>query len=155
MTWRSLIFPAMVIAIAVSGCDWFSTMSRTDGIQPYEVEPILPPEGSIPIDGMRAFNLATADDLTNPINADAASTARGEAVFEDFCVVCHGAAGVGNGPIADKYPAIPALNTGRLQGFSDGYLFALIAQGRGLMPAYARIPVDKRWDLVNYLRTIQ
>ena len=46
------------------------------------------------------------------------------------------------------------LTTGRLDDFSDGYLFALITQGRGLMPGYARIDRATRWDLVNYLRSL-
>jgi hypothetical protein len=54
----------------------------------------------------------------------------------------------------DQYPAIPTLTTGRLNDFSDGYLFALITQGRGLMPGYGRIRQRARWDLVNYLRTL-
>lgn len=150
----SSIAGAMALVAVVGACDWFSTMSRTPQIQPHEEAPRLPPEGAIALDGIQAFNLATADDLVNPTPQDAISVARGDAAFTDFCVVCHGAGGRGNGPIADQYPAIPALNTGRLGDFSDGYLFALISQGRGLMPGYSRIRPQERWDIVNFLRTI-
>lgn len=103
---------------------------------------------------MGEFNLATADDLVNPSPPSVASTANGEAAFRDFCVVCHGEGGRGGGPIEGQYPAIPTLTTGRLNDFSDGYLFALITQGRGLMPGYSRIEQGTRWDLVNYLRSL-
>jgi hypothetical protein len=39
--------------------------------------------------------------------------------------------------------------------FSDGYLFGIIRNGRGLMPPYNRIEESERWDLINYLRAIQ
>ena len=148
------IVAAIALIAAAGACDWFSTMSRTPQIQPHEEPPMLPPEGAIALDGMPAFDLATAGELVNPIAQDAISVARGDAAFTDFCVVCHGPGGRGGGPIADQYPAIPALNTGRLGDFSDGYLFALISQGRGLMPGYSRIRSQERWDIVNFLRTI-
>lgn len=142
------------LIVALTGCDWFSTMSRTPSIQPYEAEPLLPPARSVALDGMGEFNLATADDLVNPNPPDVASTANGEATFRDFCIVCHGEGGRGGGPMEGQYPAIPTLTTGRLDDFSDGYLFALITQGRGLMPSYSRIQQGARWDVVNYLRSL-
>lgn len=153
--WRSQRGIALLFAVAaLAGCDWFSTMSRTPAIQPHEVLPLQPPDRSVALDGMPRFDLATADDLTNPVPADVASTANGEATFGDFCLVCHGEGGRGGGPMEGQYPAIPTLTTGRLNDFSDGYLFALITQGRGLMPGYGRIRRRARWDLVNYLRTL-
>ena len=153
--WRSQRGIALLLVVAaLAGCDWFSTMSRTPSIQPHEVSPLLPPDRSVALDGMPEFDLATADDLVNPVPASVASTANGEAAFRDFCVVCHGEGGRGGGPLEDQYPAIPTLTTGRLADFSDGYLFALITQGRGLMPAYGRIRQRTRWDIVNYLRTL-
>lgn len=144
----------LLLVVALTGCDWFSTMSRTPSIQPYEEEPLLPPERSIALDGMGEFNLATADDLVNPTPPSVASAAKGEAAFRDFCVVCHGEGGRGGGSMEGQYPAIPTLTTGRLNDFSDGYLFALITQGRGLMPGYSRIQQGTRWDLVTYLRSL-
>jgi hypothetical protein len=38
---------------------------------------------------------------------------------------------------------------------SDGYIFGMIRNGRGLMPSYNRIEEAERWDIVNYLRSIQ
>lgn len=144
----------LLLVVALTGCDWFSTMSRTPSIQPYEEEPLLPPERSVALDGMGEFNLATADDLVNPTPPSVASAAKGEAAFRDFCVVCHGEGGRGGGSMEGQYPAIPTLTTGRLNDFSDGYLFALITQGRGLMPGYSRIQQGTRWDLVTYLRSL-
>jgi hypothetical protein len=56
--------------------------------------------------------------------------------------------------VSRVFPAIPAINTPRVAGYSDVYLFALISKGRGLMPEYSRIPIPARWDLVNYVRSL-
>ena len=38
---------------------------------------------------------------------------------------------------------------------TDGYIFGMIRNGRGLMPPYNRIEEMDRWDVVNYLRALQ
>jgi mono/diheme cytochrome c family protein len=145
----------LLAALAVAGCEWFSTMADGPGIQPHEREPRLPPPHAVALDGMPEFDLATADAVvTRPGPADQASAARGEAAFRDNCMVCHGEGGTGQGPIAAVFPAIPAINTARVAGFTDAYVFALITKGRGLMPDYGRIPVAARWALVDYVRTL-
>jgi mono/diheme cytochrome c family protein len=68
--------------------------------------------------------------------------------------VCHGAGGRGDGPLTKRFPAIPAIATAQVAGYTDPYVFGLISKGRGLMPEYSRIPVSARWDIVNYVRTL-
>lgn len=139
--------------LAAGGCEWFSTMSRTDAIQPHETAPLEPPEHAVPLDGHPEFDLTTVESVvSNPVPADAASVERGRAWYQTYCAVCHGADGLGKGPISDKFPAIPPV-AGAVR-FSDAYLFGLITQGRGLMPGYARMPAPARWDVVNYLRSM-
>ena len=38
---------------------------------------------------------------------------------------------------------------------TDGYIFGMIRNGRGLMPTYNRIEEMDRWDVVNYVRGLQ
>lgn len=141
----------LVGGLAVTACDWFSTMSRTDAIQPHEAAPLPPPEHAVPLDGLPSFDLTSVEGLlTNPVSPDDASRERGKAWYLNYCAVCHGADGMGRGPIADMFPAIPPV-AGAVR-FSDAYLFGLITHGRGLMPAYRRIPQGARWDIVNHLR---
>jgi hypothetical protein len=49
----------------------------------------------------------------------------------------------------------PNLLTPITQGRSDGYIFGIIRNGRGLMPTYDRIEDMDRWDVVNYVRSLQ
>jgi hypothetical protein len=65
--------------------------------------------------------------------------------------------GQGNGA-ATKY-GIPGIGIGAgsnaANTLTDGYIFGMIRNGRGLMPSYNRIEELDRWDLINYLRTLQ
>lgn len=148
-------FALLALALPLSACEWFSTMSDPAAVQPHEREPWAPPEGSVPLGGDPEYTIADVDEvLTNPVEADSASLAVGEAYYRTFCDVCHGPTGLGNGSISEIFPAIPAIATSQVAGYSDAYLYALITQGRGLMPEYSRIPKRARWNVVNHLRTM-
>ena len=45
--------------------------------------------------------------------------------------------------------------TDQAKARSDGYIWGMIRNGRGLMPPYNRIEEMDRWDVVNYLRGLQ
>src|SRR5947199_2346737 len=47
------------------------------------------------------------------------------------------------------------LTTDMTKARTDGYIFGMIRNGRGLMPPYNRIEEPDRWDIVNYLRSLQ
>ncbi len=96
--------------------------------------------------------------LVNP-GADSTDLARGKVLFVRFCAPCHGEDGIGKDAyIASKHPVVAAYNLAgpREQGFTDQYIYAMIRRGRGLMPEYgSRVSHFDRWDIVNYLRTLQ
>jgi mono/diheme cytochrome c family protein len=49
----------------------------------------------------------------------------------------------------------PNLTTPTVAGYSDGYVYAVVRQGRGLMPAYGpRMSELERWQVVAYVRTL-
>ena len=98
--------------------------------------------------------------LVNPVDpTDAEAMARGQELYQRYCVVCHGPDGVGaNANIAAQHPILPAYNLSgpQVSGYSDQYLYAMIRVGRGLMPEYgSRITHFDRWKVVNYVRTLQ
>jgi mono/diheme cytochrome c family protein len=98
--------------------------------------------------------------LVNPTNpTDPESLARGEQLYMRWCVVCHGPAGVGTGAyIAAYHPVLPAYNLSgpQVTAYSDGYIYAMIRVGRGLMPEYgSRVTHFDRWHIVNYVRQLQ
>lgn len=112
---------------------------------------VLPPFGQTALDSVGAV-------LTNPLEITPAVLARGEQVYQNQCFVCHGAQGEGNGPVIGpgKFPLGPTLIGGTALARSDGYVYAIIRVGRGLMPSYGeRINHNDRWAVVAYVNQLQ
>lgn len=180
---RRIIAAAALSPLLLSGCtDWagydldyfwgympaLGSMRTSVSFDPYEM-PRLPPEHSVPIgtefgNAPAPFTQAQLDSvgaiLTNPF-AGAASAevlARGEAMYAAQCSVCHGPAGAGDGPVvgAGRFPFSLPVNSGAAVARSDGYLYGIIAVGRGLMPAYGeKLNHSDRWAVVEYIRELQ
>lgn len=154
----AILRAAAVLALALStgGCEWFRTMSDPADIQPHERAPWPPAPNSIPLNGDPAYDLTTIDavGIANPRAASDASVAAGADWYRVYCSVCHGPGGQGDGSISGIFPAIPPIDTPAVAARSDAYLYALITQGRGLMPEYSRIPPGARWNIVNFVRSL-
>ena len=85
------------------------------------------------------------------------SIARGRALFVSHCAVCHGTEGRGDGPAAGGLLQRPAdLTAAHTADHTPGDLFWWITHGLGLaMPAFGdQLSVGDRWDLVNFVRTL-
>ena len=148
--------------------DFLAFMHQSPSIDPYEMPRPAPP-GSVPVSGPSGIapyatgnTVPQLQDLaaraTNPIQAgDTAALAHGRVMFERHCAVCHGAQGQGNGPIVGpgRFPMGPSLVSPAVQGYTDGYVYAVVRMGRGLMPAYGpRMTEAERWQVVSYVRTL-
>jgi mono/diheme cytochrome c family protein len=143
---------------------WFDAMIGGPAVHPYEAADIprntVP--GTVPITGgeadyeanWRAARTAEADALVNPTGG--AVSAMGDSAYQTFCSTCHGATGAGDGLVGRKMGA-PSLISDRARGFSEGYLYAIIRYGRGVMPRYGDKIFDPRirWEVVNYVRMLQ
>ncbi|NQW35992.1 MAG: cytochrome c [Flavobacteriales bacterium] len=86
-----------------------------------------------------------------------ASAKKGAITFNKFCIVCHGAAGLGDGPGGKALTPKPAnLTSLKVQDQKDGEIFWKISNGRGPMIKWGPIINESdRWDLVNYIRTLK
>jgi len=154
-------FPSPDDAVAL--VPWFSVMHRGLAIQPYKM-PRQPAVGAVPISGLTIVppavpqNQRVLDALANPVQRTAASLDRGKDRYDIYCTVCHGEQGEGDGPVAQSLAnAVRNLNDQRVLDSSDGWIYAVIANGYGaLMPEYgSRIAPEDRWHIVNYVRTLQ
>lgn len=171
---RRLSRAARVLPFVLLGaCSWFTDFRDQPKYEPWETEndstPFRAnPQLSVPMHGMSAPGLLVSyrpmvnviDSVAalvgpNPVAADARSLDNGRKSYQINCSVCHGPAGRGDGA-ATKYGVIglPLIGPTTV-ALSDGQIFGIIRNGRGMMPTYNRIPDMERWDVVNYVRGLQ
>ena len=161
-----------LICVALTSCEWFTDFKRQPSLWTWEPvkDSLTPsrgnPQMSVPVTGMAVAGFqvsysalpGTIDSMApipNPHAVSPASLANGRMYYSINCAVCHGDTGMGDGP-ATKY-GMPGINltTDVTKARTDGYIFGMIRNGRGLMPPYNRIEEPDRWDVVNYLRALQ
>lgn len=153
---------------ALSKLPFLAFMRSSPAFDPYEA-PRPAPAGSVPVrdpfgvaphaqGNTQAALTDLASRSTNRITApDSASLTAGRVYYDRFCVVCHGPQGAGDGTIlgAGRFPFAPSLVTPLVAGYSDAYVYAVVRQGRGLMPAYGpRMTETQRWQVVGYVRSL-
>ncbi len=176
-----LVYAAVLLGIGGGlGCweqwseEWFPQMKWQKAVQAYEEtlhegkpDPFMPPLGTVPVTDQYAtlsvVDHQTADALVNPEPMTLASVNNGKQVYEEICATCHGLSGMGNGTVSmtGGVQSARGPQPGPIGGIlpmtvtaarSDGHIFTTITNGIRRMPNYRRIPVDDRWDVVNYLR---
>jgi len=95
----------------------------------------------------------SAKSVKNPV-AREVGLRLGKALYEENCVICHGASGKGDGEAAAGLKPKPRNLGDRLvQAQTDGELFWKLTEGRGNMPEWRNLPEKERWSLVHYLRS--
>lgn len=94
--------------------------------------------------------------LVNPVAATSDAVTKGEALFQANCISCHGAAGLGDGPLAaGMFPKPADFSAPHTQAHPDGQLFEWIQNGKpGTdMPAFASTLTDEQiWQLIDYVQ---
>ncbi|MGH7255421.1 MAG: c-type cytochrome, partial [Nitrospirales bacterium] len=81
----------------------------------------------------------------------------GKALYLQYCAVCHGSRGLGDGPMAKATsPPATKLAGRQVREKSDPQLVKTIAEGMGsTMPAWRGILTDEQiLDVVAYLRSL-
>jgi mono/diheme cytochrome c family protein len=176
----TLLRAAAILAgtLGLGACDWFTDFKQQPAVHPWGVFSADSaelrgfrgqPAGSVGTNGtlVSIYQVsgapmpATIDSMSalpNPVAPDDRSLLNGRKYFQINCAVCHGDAGDGNTPMKQLNPMYgfpPSLLTDQARARSDGYIWGMIRNGRGLMPPYNRIEEPDRWDVVNYVRGLQ
>jgi|SRR5215831_4392259 len=95
-------------------------------------------------------------ELKNPFPPTPENLARGQYIFTNYCVACHGETGGGDGPLIPKYPNPPSYKSATSRALPDGNMFHVITMGRNNMPAHAaQVSFDDRWKVILYIRHLQ
>ena len=100
-----------------------------------------------------------ARELENNVPITSDSLKKGEAIYADNCVSCHGATGLGDGEdekveySLQSVLKIPVEPDNAL--LTDGELYWKITHGVAKMPSFAGTLTDEeRWLMVNHLRNL-
>ncbi|NNE85467.1 MAG: cytochrome c [Alphaproteobacteria bacterium] len=92
---------------------------------------------------------------SNPVAMSSEGLMEAGKIYRDNCAGCHGAEGLGDGPVAKDLDGAPANIFAMAQSHSDGDLRWKIAQGRGEMPGWQDVLSDTQiWSLVHYIKTL-
>jgi mono/diheme cytochrome c family protein len=100
-----------------------------------------------------------AASVKNPVPSSAKSIADGQKLYQTNCRHCHGAKGLGDGPLAPTNPSPSNLTDAEWNhGSSDGEIFALIKNGAGpdseMKPMKTKLSDTNIWNVVNYIRSL-
>ena len=100
---------------------------------------------------------AAGRELRNPFRATHEVLARGQQMYNTYCIVCHGPNGEGDGSIVPKFPRPPSLQSDKVRGWGDGQIYHTITLGGpSNMPSYAaQISRGDRWAIIHYVRALQ
>ncbi len=141
---------------------------KAQDFHPYDREKssmLVPPEGSWPKNIKpyiyKGQPIVAGEKLHNPYVSDRSEDLLklGERQYKNYCLVCHGPAGGGDGPVAEKFIGVkpPSLVSDKVKNYPDGQIFHVITDGQGIMGTYInQVPAEKdRWAIVNYIRTLQ
>lgn len=100
--------------------------------------------------------MAKARKLQNPVPTTSDALAAGKESYREHCQSCHGENGDGKGEKAAELSVAPGdfTNVREMRHYADGELYWQITYGRRPMPAFAaKLSEEKRWQLVDYIRT--
>jgi mono/diheme cytochrome c family protein len=107
-------------------------------------------------DSPKGDSLASIENK-DPLPQDSATEAKGEYLYGQFCIHCHGAQGHGDGTIVanKKFPATPPDYT-KKTSMTEGHIYQVIMYGKGVMGSHAsQLEPLERWQIVRYVQKLQ
>ena len=101
---------------------------------------------------------AISADIKNPTELNPSTIQQGEALYHaGDCVVCHGRLGDGKGFDAKNghMNVHDWRNAEYIKNFTDAQLYAILAKGKDVMPAYEKNNTPNQlWFMVDYVRSL-
>ncbi|HEV8456768.1 MAG TPA: cytochrome c [Methylomirabilota bacterium] len=157
--------------VSQRGLEYMPDMAHSLAYDAFAANPVTrdgktlqaPVAGTIPR-GFTPFHYAAGTEeaeragreLMDPLPATPKNLAHGKALFQTFCLVCHGESGKGDGPLVPKIPNPPSYSSERVRAFPPGRIYHVITLGTGNMPSYAsQVSPEERWLIVRYVQTLQ
>ncbi len=146
-------------------------MYESIGYETYSVNPILkngmtvqkPVEGTIARghafpyayeNTNQGYELAKVE-LKSPFEKNDANMKNGKAMYNIYCISCHGKKGAGDGVLVkrEKFLGIPNYSS---RDITEGSIYHVIMYGRNMMGSHASQLTEKeRWQIVMYVEQLR
>jgi mono/diheme cytochrome c family protein len=131
-------------------------------VNPYGMNMRVPAANTIPRGKLSYYDHVPKDNpelagskLRNPLRANAETLAEGEVLYARFCTPCHGAEGLGDGLVGQKFKGVANLTQDRLKAVPEGYIYHVITHGRGrMMPHGTQLNPEERWKISRYVKSV-
>ncbi|WP_199269142.1 c-type cytochrome [Polaribacter sp. L3A8] len=122
-----------------------------------------PVAGTIPRGGHPSYDIPDTNEgyelakttRTNPLEANEANLTNGKAMYDIYCISCHGKNGDGNGVLSqrDKFSGIPNYKD---RDITAGSIYHVIMHGKNLMGSHAsQTTYTERWQIVQYVEKLR
>ena len=128
--------------------------------RPAETAPVLPPDGTVPVEPAPDAEFQPGATPSAPAAAD---PAKGAVTYATYCASCHGEKGCGDGPLSATLNPKPARHCDGnvMNGLKDDYLFKVVKEGG---QSVGKSPLMAPWggtlndaqihDVVAFVRTL-
>lgn len=168
--WAMILLTAGVLLVAGNNRPYrwwpINDMTEQPIIKPFNENGLIaPPVGSVAVDQwdpvpQRANFMTGEQDMENPIEATEESVKQGQALFEIYCISCHGRQMQNTpeyqSPVQAK--GMPGVNIQTITAArrNDGYIYSTLSHGSAIMQRYSfHLSPEERWHVVNYIRHLQ
>lgn len=101
---------------------------------------------------------AAGASLKNPIANTPENVAKGEKIFKNFCIHCHGEKGDGNGILVqlEKYAGVPSYYGATIKDLPEGKMYHTLYYGKNMMGSHAsQINYNERWQVVLWVQKLR
>lgn len=128
----------------VSGCS--RDMQEQPSYQPQEMPRLHSPIGAVPRDSRRVLASHPQEEAVG----------EGAGLFRVNCSHCHGATGMGDGPVSFYLKEKPAnLHRPEVQKLSEATLYEIVTNGKGLMPPFnGELSATERRAVAAYVKSL-
>jgi cytochrome c553 len=137
----------------------------TDDENGLKGEPVnsKPVAGTIPRGGHPSYDIPNTPEgyekakaeVTNTIEATEENLSNGKAMYEIYCISCHGKKGDGNGYLsqAEKFEGIPNYKD---RDINAGSIYHVIYHGKGVMGSHSgQLTYNERWQVIHYVEQLR
>lgn len=122
-----------------------------------------PVAGTIPRGGYPAYDIADTPEgyekakaeVKNPLEATEENLANGKAMYDIYCISCHGKKGDGNGYLsqAEKFEGIPSYKD---RDINAGTIYHVVMHGKNLMGSHSsQLTYNERWQITHYVEKLR